>query len=230
MNKQKVLVVDDEELAINVILHHLSKYSNYDVITTFKDPVAAFNFLKENKIDLVFTDIGMPQLSGIDLIKLVNKDVKFVVTTAYTTYALESFDLNVVDYLLKPITIERFNKAISRYEDISSTRPNPHSSFFVKDGEDFVKVHVEEIDFIEGMKDYAKIVCGNRYHMVLKTLKSLEKFLQAYDFMRVHKSFIVPMKKVLQYNGRCVIIDNNEIPVGPRYRDQLKDYLNGLRI
>ena len=145
---------------------------------------------------------------------------------------MESFDLEVVDYLLKPISFERFAKAISRFESLEN---NEHSnpltpSFFVKEGDEFVKILVKDIDYIEGLKDYAKIVTGNNHCLALKTSKSIEETLSAYQFIRIHKSYIVPLAKISQYNGRCVLINNTEIPVGSSYREALKAYLNSNKL
>ncbi|KYG74847.1 LytTR family two component transcriptional regulator [Roseivirga ehrenbergii] len=229
MKLYKTIIIDDEPLAIDVIAHHLKRFSNFEVIHTFTDSVEAFNFLKEApKIDLVFTDIAMPEISGIELVKLSKANTKFIITTSFSEYAVESFDLEVVDYLLKPISFERFAKAISRFEGLQNHEYQaPQSpSFFIKEGDEFVKILVKDIDYIEGLKDYAKIVVGKNHCLALKTLKSIEETLSPYQFIRIHKSYIVPLTKISQYNGSCVLINNTEIPVGSSYREALKTYLN----
>lgn len=224
----KAIIIDDEPLAIDVIAHYLKRFSNFEVDQTFTDAVEAFQYLKENTtIDVVFTDIAMPEISGIELVKLVTQKTAFVMTTSFSEYAVESFDLNVLDYLLKPISFERFSKTITRFEKSVNENSNAQlaPSFFVKDGDEFVKIIVNDIDYIEGLKDYAKIVTGNTYCMALKTLKSIEAILKTHGFMRIHKSYIVPLKKINQYNGKSVLIQTNEIPVGSSYREDLKKYL-----
>lgn len=147
--------------------------------------------------------------------------------TSYTEYAIESFELNVIDYLLKPIPFERFAKTIERFENNTANNSEvktTQKSFFIKDGDEFIKVQLSDIDYIEGMKDYIKIVCGKNYYTTLKTLKSVENSLADYDFIRVHKSFIVPLSKITQYNGRLIFIGQHTIPVGNSYRNRLKDY------
>ncbi|MGK0488885.1 MAG: DNA-binding LytR/AlgR family response regulator [Candidatus Endobugula sp.] len=233
MNFYKAIIIDDEPLAIDVIAHHLTRFSNFEVVKTFTNSVEAFHYLKEGpQIDLAFTDIAMPEISGIELVKLSKEDTMFIMTTSYSEYAVESFDLAVVDYLLKPISFERFTKAITRVEGLERTvnhnRLSP--SFFVKEGDEFVKILVRDIDYIEGLKDYAKIVTGNNYCLALKTLKSIEVILKAHQFMRIHKSYIVPLTKISQYNGRCVLINNSEIPVGSSYRETLKGYLDSNKL
>ncbi|TDQ11825.1 LytR/AlgR family response regulator transcription factor [Pedobacter metabolipauper] len=229
MKLYKVIIIDDESLAIDVITHHLKRFSNFEVIKTFTDSVEAFNFLKgDHKIDLVLTDIAMPEISGIELVKLFKTNTKFIMTTSFSQYAVESFDLEVVDYLLKPISFERFCKAITRFESLENREGQnmPEPSFFVKEGDEFIKILIRDIDYIEGLKDYVKIITGKNYCLALKSLKSIEEVLGAYKFMRIHKSYIVPLSKISQYNGKCVLINNSEVPVGSSYREALKVYLN----
>jgi DNA-binding LytR/AlgR family response regulator len=229
MNPYKAIIIDDESLAIDVITHHLNRFPNFEVVRAFTDSVEAFKFLKEgHKIDLVFTDIAMPEISGIELIKLYNTNTKFIMTTSFSQYAVESFDLEVVDYLLKPISFERFCKSIIRFESIPNIEGKNilEPSFFVKEGDEFIKILVKDIDYIEGLKDYVKIIMGKNYCLALKSLKSIEEILGPYEFMRIHKSYIVPLTKISQYNGKYVIINNSEVPVGSSYRENLKVYLN----
>jgi len=230
MRKNTVVIVDDEPLALDVLSHYIGLFSEFEIVERFTDPLEALSYIKTSNVDLVITDIAMPNLSGLDLVKLINGKTKFVITTSYSEYALESFELNVVDYLLKPVSMERFAKMIGHYQDSFRNIEALEHSFFVKDGEEYVKVIVDEIDYIEGMRDYAKIVCGKRYHMVLKTLKSLEQFLTPFEFIRAHKSFIIPLKKIKQFNNRSVIIESHEVPVSATYRDEIKSYLNKRRI
>lgn len=233
MNFYKTIIIDDEPLAIDVIMHHLKRFSNFEVVKTFTDSVKAFNFLKEgHKIDVVFTDIAMPEISGIELVKLTKDNTKFIMTTSYSEYAVEGFELEVVDYLLKPISFERFCKAITRFESLenSDCQKTSEPSFFIKEGDEFIKILVKDIDYIEGLKDYAKIFTGNNYCLALKTLKSIEAILSPYKFMRIHKSYIVPLSKIKQYNGKCVLVNNSEIPVGCSYREELKVYLNNNKL
>lgn len=229
MNLYKTIVIDDEPLAIDVITHHLKRLSNFEVIKTFTDSVEAFNFLKEgHKVDVIFTDIAMPEISGIELVKLSKANTKFIMTTSFSRYAVESFDLEVVDYLLKPISFERFCKAINRFESLENQESQNilEPSFFVKEGDEFIRILVKDIDYIEGLKDYIKIITGKNYCLALKSLKSIEEALGTYQFMRIHKSYVVPLAKISQYNGRCVIINNSEVPVGNSYREALRVYLN----
>lgn len=228
MPKFKVVIIDDEPLAIKVVEHYLNHFPNYTIEKTFTNSLEAATFLNTNSVDLVFTDVAMPLVSGIELIRLINNDVKFVLITSYNEYAVESFELEVIDYLLKPVSFDRFLKTINRFEKTINDKNlglNISSpSFFIKEGDEFIKINITEIDYIEGMKDYAKIVCGKHYYLALKTLKSIETSLLGFEFLRVHKSYIVPLKKISQYNNINVLIGKHEIPVGSSYRNTLKEY------
>ncbi|MGY3794654.1 LytR/AlgR family response regulator transcription factor [Aquimarina sp. 433] len=229
----KAVIIDDEQLAIDVIVHYLERFSNFEIVKTFTDAVSAFRYLKNNDhIDIVFTDIAMPEISGVELIKLIQNSTTYVMTTSFSEYAVESFDLNALDYLLKPISFERFSKTISRFENLknASTQDRLAPSFFVKDGDDFIKVFIHELDYIQGLKDYAKLVKGDTYCLALKTLKSIEQKLEPYNFIRIHKSYIVPLDKIKQYRGKSVVIGSHEIPVGSTYREDLKRYLQNNKL
>jgi len=235
MNEYSVIIIDDEQLGIDVLKNYIQRYSQFELLGTFTDPIEALSFLKQHQVDLIFTDIAMPHISGTDLVKLVKTNNKFILVTSYSEYAIESFDLDVVDYLLKPVPFERFAKSIERFESQMSivstnTLPQVRPSFFIKEGDEYVKIFVDDIDYIEGMRDYAKIICGKNYYMALKTLKSIEEILQAYNFIRVHRSFIVPLDKILQFTGRYILIDKHQIPVGSSYREPLMKYLNENRL
>jgi DNA-binding LytR/AlgR family response regulator len=229
MKKYTIVIIDDEPLAIDVLTHYIARFPEFEIVKTFTSAVEAFKYINEHTVDLVFTDIAMPQISGVELVKLVNKNTQFVMVTSYTDYAIESFELHVIDYLLKPVSFERFAKTITRFNAINQgLTSNENSfekpSFFIKEGDEFVKVFVEDIDYIEGMKDYAKIVSGKNYYLALKTLKSIEEKLRDFDFIRVHKSYIIPLKKIAQYNSKSVLINSHQIPVGNSYRNYLKKY------
>jgi len=230
MKKYTTIIIDDEPLAIDVLTNYINRFPEFNILKTFTNSVEAFKFLNDNIIDLVFTDIAMPQISGTELVKLTQNKTQFIMVTSYSEYAIESFELHVIDYLLKPVSFERFSKTIERFKldkqkIVSNNITIDSPSFFIKEGDEFVKVLIKDIDYIEGMKDYAKIVCGKNYYLALKTLKSIGDKLNPFDFIRVHKSFIIPLKKVSQYNSKCVLVNSHEIPVGNSYRNSLKTYL-----
>lgn len=227
--KYKVVIIDDEQLAINIIKNYLSKFSNFELIETFNDPLDALSFIASNEIDLVFSDIAMPNLTGVSLAKQVKNQVDFILVTAYSEFAIESFEIDVLDYVLKPLSFERFSLSINRFlnkrnKNITNTNDafSDNKSFFVKDGDEYMKILVDDIEYIEGMKDYSKISCGKNYYMVLKSLKHFEEVLKQYLFIRIHKSFIVPINKIIQFNGRSVIVNQKSLPVGLTYKSNLK--------
>jgi len=234
MKSYTTIIIDDEQLAIDVIKNYLTRYPQFKLLACFTNPEEAFAYLNSHKVDLAFTDIAMPNISGTELVKLTTSNTKFVMVTSYSDYAIESFELDVIDYLLKPVPFDRFAKTIDRFLslDLETTETNKTTSpsFFIKEGDEYVKVWVKDIDYIEGMKDYAKIYCGKNYYLALKTLKSLEETLAPYGFMRVHKSHIVPLEKITQFNGRVILINTNQIPVGSSYREALKIYLENKRL
>lgn len=235
MTKYTTIIIDDEQLAIDVLTNYIARYPQFKIAGTFTDPSEAFTYLNNNDIDLAFTDIAMPDIQGTDLVKMVHNKTKFVMVTSYSEFAIECFELDVVDYLLKPVSLERFAKTIDRFiqqktEIEASENKITKPSFFIKEGDEYVKVYVKDIDYIEGMKDYAKIQCGKNYYLALKTLKSLEEILAPFNFMRVHKSHIIPLDKITQYNGRVLLINNHQITVGSSYREGLKKYLVQRRL
>lgn len=229
------IIIDDEQLGIDVLSNYIHRYPQFKLLGTFTNPLEALSFLKENQVDLIFSDIAMPHISGTDLVKLIKSNSKFILVTSYSKYAIESFELDVVDYLLKPVPFERFARSVERFENqMMAVKPGSllqvRPSFFIKEGDEFVKIFVDEIDYIEGMRDYAKITCGKHYYMALKTLKSIEEILLSYNFLRVHKSFIVPLDKIMQFTGRFILIDKHQIPVGSSYREALMNFLNNNRL
>ncbi|WP_459209241.1 LytR/AlgR family response regulator transcription factor [Aquimarina rhabdastrellae] len=233
MSTYTTVIIDDEPLAIDVLVHYIARFPEFELVKTFTNAIEAFSYLNEQQVDLVFTDIAMPKISGTELVRLHQNTTQFVMVSSYTDYAIESFELNVVDYLLKPVSFERFTATINRFK--ASTKQSKATttvppSFFIKEGDEFIKVFVDDIDYIEGMKDYAKIVCGKNYYLALKTLKAIEEKLHPFDFVRIHKSFIIPLKKISQYNPKCVLINTHEIPVGSNYRSLIKKYLEANKL
>lgn len=231
MNPYQVVLIDDEPLALDVLKHYLSSFDRFEIAQSFSDALAAFKYLQTNRVDLVFCDIAMPELSGTELIKALGKELSFVMVTSYSQYAIECFELNVVDYLLKPIPFERFSKTLQRFENQQQPtgKPDVSEAVFVKDGEDFIKIYLDDIDYFQGMKDYVKIVVGKQHQLALKTLKAIEEELEPKGFIRIHKSYIIPLRKINHYNGKDVIVNDQVIPVGASYRQRLKHYLDSLR-
>jgi len=228
----KVIIIDDEQLAIDILANYISRYTYFELVESFTNPIEAVAFLNSNKIDLVLSDINMPDILGTDIVRILKNKTKFIMVTSHSEYAIESFELEVIDYLLKPVSFERFNKAIQRFEKDSKQddTTNQRAAFFIKEGYEYNKIFIDEIDYIEGLKDYVKIHYNDKFSLALKTLKSLESQLESHSFMRIHKSYIVPLKKIEQFNSRQIIINTNKIPVGASYRDKIVTYLEKQKL
>jgi DNA-binding LytR/AlgR family response regulator len=232
------IIVDDEEHAIAVIQHFAAQISNLEIRAAFTDPIEALTFLNENKVDLVFLDIHMPEISGIDLIRTINDSGRsFILTTAYKEFALTGFDLNVVDYLIKPISLPRFLQAIAKAQQLiqakqlhSAVKPTQDDYFLVKTEAKgkMLKINIAEIDFVEGMKNYVAFHHNGTRTLALLTMKDVEERLPKNHFIRVQKSFIVAVDKITSIDGNRIILKgiSTEILIGDTYR---KDFLDKMK-
>lgn len=227
----KCVIIDDEPLAIEIIETYLQKIDNKEIIGKFTNPVKALAFLTNHTVDLVFLDIQMPNLTGIDLVKSIKKLPQFIFTTAYPQYALEGFDLNATDYLVKPIPFPRFLQAVNRAETYHKSRENltqiPNDFIFVRSEYENVKIAVEEITYIEGLKDYIKIFTENSTKATL-TLMSFKEILEKINhpnFLRVHRSFIVNVSQIDSLQKSRIIIGEKYIPIGETYKEKVLESL-----
>lgn len=231
------VVVEDEPLARNLMEQYILKASHLQLVKSFSNPLAALDFLRNNSVDILFSDIQMPEITGISLLKILPKKPLVILTTAYSEYALEGYELDVVDYLLKPITLERFLKAVEkatqRFSPISSVplaevslpaEPSPQS-IFVKDGTKLVKIRLNEILYIEGLKDYVSIYTKDRKVVTLQTLKSLEVQLIPHQFIRVHHSYIVSFEAIDAIEKEKIQIGKVWIPISDTYRKSFKEFM-----
>jgi two-component system LytT family response regulator len=224
----RCLIIDDEPLAIDILSDYISKVSQLTLIKSFENPLDALNLLNEGNIDLIFLDVQMPQLSGIQFLKIAQDKCKVILTTAYPEYALDGFNLDVVDYLLKPIAFERFYKAVQKIIQTPTSplannfvsQPVINNNFiFVKTEHKIQKVNIDEICFIEGLKDYISIYTPKERIITLQNMKKMEEILPAYNFMRVHKSYIVAINKIDSIERGRILIADKIIPIGDTYRD-----------
>lgn len=239
----KCIAIDDEPLALEVIENHISKVEQLELVGTFTNPLKAFSFLKENEVELIFLDIQMPELSGLDLLKLIPKRPHVILTTAYSEYALEGYELDVSDYLLKPILFERFFKAINKVEKymalefkeaqsgeaINQIQSN-NNFIFVKTEYKTVKVNLDEILYIEGWKDYVKIHLKEEVILSLLSIRVLEQQLSESMFLRVHRSFIVAHNAIESIERNRIYINGNWIPVGGSYKEVFQSWLGSYKI
>jgi len=230
------IIVDDEPHAIEVLEHYIKQTPHLQLVRAFSNPIEALQLLTQRKIDLVFLDIHMPEISGIDFIKAIQGKTKVILTTAYSEFALEGYELSVVDYLLKPIRLPRFLAAVQKaVEQITSQNEsisqNEHDDdyIFVKTESKgkLLKINLGEIDFIESMKNYVAIHRGGQKTLVYTTMKDLEERLPKKQFIRVHKSFIIPVSRITGLEGNLVRLKNvsAEILIGENYKSELMEII-----
>jgi DNA-binding LytR/AlgR family response regulator len=228
------IVVDDEQHAIDILTHYIKQTPMLTLVGTSTNPIEALQILATQKVDLVFLDIHMPELSGIDFIKTLNGKSKVILTTAYSEFALEGYELDVVDYLLKPIRLPRFLAAVQKVakslkeEDVQEVEDD---YIFVKTESKgkLLKINLGEIDYIEGMKNYVAIHSGGSKIMVYTAMKEIEDRLPAKQFMRIHKSFIIRIDRITGIEGNRVLIKNihADIMIGENYKNELMEKVKG---
>lgn len=221
MNKIKCIVVDDEPLAVSLLSSYVEKMPFLELVYSSENPIEALEYIQKKEADLIFLDIQMPELTGINFMKIVGNKLKYILTTAYAEYALEGYEHNVVDYLLKPISFDRFQKsALKAQERFAVNRDSNDSYFFVKSSGQQHRINFNEILYIESIKDYVNIKTENQEYIVLDTLKSLENQLPE-NFARVHKSFILNLEKIEKIDVKNVFLNSGkEIPIGETYKSE----------
>ncbi|MBT8190160.1 MAG: LytTR family DNA-binding domain-containing protein [Bacteroidia bacterium] len=224
----KTLIVDDEPLALDILETYIDKLPDLELVAKCDNAIDANEMIQSADIDLVFLDIQMPQMTGIELVKSLSNPPKIVFTTAYEEYAIDGFELNAVDYLMKPIAFDRFLKAVNKAKESMAPKSNNAQSedfFFVKADKKLVKIHFNEILYIEGLKDYVIIKKEAGRVIALQTMKSLETKLPDQIFMRVHRSYIVNIQKIKAVIGNAIeIIESGQpkhIPIGKNYKEDL---------
>lgn len=229
------IIVDDEYLAINVLSAYASTIPGLQVIKTFTDSRAAAVFIQQQPVDLLLLDIQMPYLTGFDLVKTLPPDTMVIFTTARHDYAVQAYELDVLDYLVKPIARERFEKAIQKafeyrqYRKVWTEQKNVGRNFLmIKADYRIIKLLFDDIAYIEGLSEYVKIYAGEKTHTTLAALKSLESELPADKFIRIHKSYIVALSAIDQFNSRTIQLHNGkELPVGRSYKEQFMQRMKG---
>lgn len=215
------IAIDDEPIALDIIKSHASKVPFITLQETFTDAFAAITYLQQHKIDLIFLDIKMPDISGIDFLKSLSKPPMVVFTTAYTEHAVQSFELDAVDYLLKPFSLSRFLKACNKAHELFNLRSEKPeakvSHIFIKDGYEQVKVELDEILYIEASGNYTQIQLKNRLLSSRITINDLADLLPKTDFIRCHRAFIVHKNKISRFDRSQIWIDEKVIPIGVTY-------------
>ncbi|MGJ8745185.1 LytR/AlgR family response regulator transcription factor [Polaribacter sp.] len=227
----KCIIIDDEPLALELLEDFISKVPFLELVSSCSNSFEASTILQEHQIDLIFTDIEMPDISGIDFIKSLDTKPMFIFTTAYSHYAVEGFNLNAIDYLVKPIPFHRFLKAATRAQNLLKSKKEEETTvvtqevcpefIFVKSEYENLKINLADIKYIESLKDYIKIHTNREKPILtLSSLKNFEEKLGKTNFIRVHKSFIVSLKHIYSVQRNRIIIDDNWIPIGLNYRDE----------
>ena len=230
----RCLIVDDEPLAQNIIETYIKRHSDLYLIAKCENPVDAYDILQNERVDLIFCDIQMPQINGIEFIKSL-KNIPFVIfITAHEQYAMEGFNLDAIDYLLKPVSFDRFLKSINKVKNLLNRNSNLKQEnkighIFVKEDYRLLKINHNDIFYIEGMKDYVKIFIPNKTVITHITMKRIEELLPADSFYRIHKSFIVRFDAIKAINGNTIeTINNSKISIGLQYREKIMNLLNNI--
>ena len=232
------IVVDDEPLARQGMELNIANVSALQLLGSFSNALAAGDFLRKEKVDLMFLDINMPELNGLDFLKSLRDAPLVVFTTAYPQYALESYELDVIDYLVKPIRIERFLKAVNKAENHLRLLQQDNGSnkveqieddfIFIKADKKYLKIHFKEILYIEGLKDYVIIYTLDNKLIASMNVKTIASQLPASIFARVSKSYIVNTQHISSFDNELIYVKSNEIPLGQGFRDDfLKQYVDG---
>ena len=237
------IAIDDEPLALDLIEEFINKVSFLSIVSKCNRAIEAIEIIQKNKVDLIFLDIQMPDINGIQLLKSIKYKPMVIFTTAFEQYALESYDLDVIDYLLKPIPFDRFVKAANKAMEYHHLRNNPQTTsaqltekpndfFFVKSEYQNVKINYLDILYIEGLKDYVKIYLSSKEKpiLTLMSLKSLEEKLPPSNFIRVHRSYIISINKIDALTKSIIHIGEKEIPVGELYIDNVFKILNHTKL
>lgn len=228
----KCLIVDDEPPARELIKSYIERIDGFQVCGEFSNAIDGYNYLLTNDADLLFTDIQMPKMTGIELIRSLVNRPKIIVTTAFREYAAEGFDLSILDYLVKPIVFNRFLRAISKYHQsiLSEARFSntlfDDSYMFFRVEKQMVKIYLRNIDYIESIQDYIKIITKDKTYITYTRIGFMDEKLPESHFVRIHKSFIIPLYKVDSYTHNTVTINGKQLPIGRVYKQNFLNSLN----
>jgi DNA-binding LytR/AlgR family response regulator len=234
----KCLIIEDEPIAREVLRDYIRKLDDFEISGEYENALEAISFLKQNRVDLIFLDIHMPQLSGIDFLRSLSHSPKTIITTAHREFALEGFELQVLDYLLKPYSFERFFQAIEKYyETLSypvtmhhSDSPQPHRAYlYLRDNRKTHKIYLSDISLIESKGEYIQVWSGENKIMTRTSLSGIEKMLPQDQFIRTHHSFIVSMDHISAFTASTVEIGEIEIPISRKYKNLVMIALKNIK-
>ncbi|MCP4179736.1 MAG: response regulator transcription factor [bacterium] len=236
--KLKCIIIDDEPLAITVIREYINKINHLEIVAECESAVDAFDILQKEKADILFLDIQMPELTGFDLLRTIKNPPKVIITTAYREYAVEGYELNVVDYLLKPFSFQRFLQAIQKVKDNDEVdtffqkniivNKKQDEYIFLKVKRKLVKVLLNDILYIESLNDYINVYTSKRKVTTKMLLSEIEKNLPGDKFLRIHRSFIISLNKIEAISPNNVEIGDKVIPIGRSYKADIVNKLKGL--
>ncbi len=227
--KLRCLLIDDEPPALKVLSSYISQMNSLEIVAQCKNSIEALDVLHRKTVDVIFLDIKMPKLLGTEFLRNLSRPPKVIFVTAYRDYAVEGYELDAVDYLVKPVSFERFVKAIDKLKrsktdyEVSNHRldfkPNPDAFVYLKVDKHMHKVVINHILYIESWKDYTKLFLSNGNNILVKqSISSMENLLSEHKFLRVHRSFIIPVDKITEFNGISIHVESFEIPVGRLYK------------
>lgn len=236
MNKPiNCIIVDDESVARDIIAMHLTNMAGVTIVAQCSSALEAFDTISKNAIDLVFLDINMPDISGIAFAKSINKNIRVIFTTAYRDYAVEGFNLQAVDYVVKPVSFERLLQAVNRYFEITKQNPPapkievPTSDFiFVRANRQMQKLDFAEIRYVESYSDYIKIQCANEAVVTRETISNIEAKLPSAQFLRIHRSYIVAIKHISSFTHEYVVVGDKTFTISRSYKTQVLKLLEGF--
>jgi len=233
--KLRCLLIDDEPPALKILASYISNINGLEIVGQCKNALEALDVLNQHAVDVIFLDIKMPKMLGTEFLKNLSHPPKVIFITAYRDYAVEGYELDAVDYLVKPVSFERFFKAITKLnrmmgkETISASvdyKSNPEAFVYLKVDKDMKKIFVNDIVYIESWKDYIKLFLINGKSLIIKqTITAMENLLSEHKFMRVHRSYMVSLNKISGYNGISVQLETNEIPIGRLYKQAVMERL-----
>ncbi len=220
--KWQCIIIDDDDLAIRLLEDYAKTFSNIVVVNTFENALLANEYLQKNKVDIIFVDIQMPFMTGLQFVEQLEQKAAIIITTSYPDYALDGYNLQVIDYLLKPYLPERFALAIEKaiaFCDYQNLKEKSEPNYlFVKSNHKMVKVMYEDICFIEGLKQYLKIHLADQFIVILDSMKNMSQLLPTDEFIRIHKSYIIHKNKIENYDATGVNIKGVTLPIGKTYK------------
>jgi DNA-binding LytR/AlgR family response regulator len=228
------IVVDDEPLARKGMQMLIEQVPRLQLKGMFSSALEADEFLKNNPVDILFLDIQMPKLNGMEFIKSAKHSAKVIITSAYPQFAVDAFDLEVADYLVKPIRFERFYKAINKIEENKNINPaltlKEEDYIFIRTERKYVRTNYNEIDYIEGLKDYVIVHCGNEKHMVASNLKTVHASLPENLFIRINKSYVINISRIKSVDNEWVIINSKQLPVGENFKKAVFEFIEQKKV